>query len=482
MRPEDLSLSAVADSIRRGELSAERYAARLLERCTAAAPLNAFISQEPERVLAAARRADARRAAGSAMGPLHGVPLALKDNLDTIDLATTGGTPALRQNRPRRNAMVVERLLEAGAIVLGKTNMHELAFGVTNHNAAFGPARNPHDPARIPGGSSGGTGVAVAARLAPAGIGTDTGGSIRVPAALCGIVGFRPTTGRWPRTGIIPISHTRDTAGPMTRTVADALLLDEVITGADIGNATTARTAPSGALQGLRLGIPRAHFYEDLDPSVAAAITAVLERLEAAGVVLIEGDIREVTALDHAAGFPIALHEAVTDLAAYLRDHDLPLTLEQLVASVASPDVRGILEGILSDRALSGDAYDTALLVARPALQRAYRAFFAELDVVAAIFPTTPLPAACIGEDDTCELNGKRLSTFLTFTRNTGPGSLAGIPGVSLPAGATPAGLPIGIALDGAPGDDRRLLAIAAALEPLLPSPPQPPEPLPTPD
>ena len=186
----------------------------------------------PEQVRAAAAAADERRAGGGPLGPLHGVPLALKDNLDTADMPTTGGTPGLRGSRPARNAPVVQRLLDAGAIVFGKANLHELAYGITNNNAGFGAARNPYDRTRIPGGSSGGVGAAVGARIVPGGIGSDTGGSVRVPAALCGIVGFRPTTGRWPQAGIVPISHTRDTAGPMTRSVADCVLLDRVVTGA----------------------------------------------------------------------------------------------------------------------------------------------------------------------------------------------------------------------------------------------------------
>lgn len=475
MELEDLTAAGAAESIRRGEISAEHYAARLLERGAAAASLNAFIAQEPERVLAAARRADERRRAGFALGPLHGVPLALKDNLDTAELPTTAGTPGLRNNRPRSNCTVVQRLVEAGAIVLGKTNMHELAMGATSNNAAFGAARNPYDPSRIPGGSSGGTGTAVAARLAPAGIGTDTGGSVRVPAALCGIVGFRPTTGRWPQGGIVPISHTRDTAGPMTRSVADAALLDAAVTG-ESSAITPEHTLPGpAALAGIRLGVPRGYFYAMLDPAVASATQTVLRRLEDAGVVLVEGDVRDVAELDRAAGFPIALYEAVADLARYLRDHEIALDLPALVAEVSSPDVRRLLSGSIGDDRISDALYLAALHDHRPALQRAYRDFFARLSVSAAIFPTTPLPAALIGEDETCELNGRRVPTFLTFTRNTAPGSLAGIPGLSLPAGMTSAGLPIGIALDGPAGQDRRLLELAMAIEPLLAATPPPP-------
>src|SRR5262249_27644512 len=203
-----------ADAIRNGEQTAEALAEALLARCAAAAPLNAFISLEAERLRAAARAADRRRQRGERLGPLHGVPLALKDNIDTADFPTTGGTPALAAHRPKRNAPIVQRLLDAGAIVLGKTNLQELAYGPTNNNPASGRARTPSDPARLRGGARGGSAAAVAARLARAALGTDPGGSIRVPAALCGITSMRPTTLRWSQAGIIPLSHTRDTAGP----------------------------------------------------------------------------------------------------------------------------------------------------------------------------------------------------------------------------------------------------------------------------
>ena len=212
----ELGVAGAAAAIRSGDITAENLADALLARAAANASLTAFITLDPDGVRAAARLADRRRASGASLGPLHGVPLALKDNLDTADLPTSGGTPGLKGHRPKRNAAIVEALLAAGAIVLGKCNLHELAFGITNNNTTFGPARNPYAPDRIPGGSSGGTGVAVAARLAPGGVGTDTGGSVRVPAALCGIVGFRPSTGRWSQAGVVPISHTRDTPGPMT--------------------------------------------------------------------------------------------------------------------------------------------------------------------------------------------------------------------------------------------------------------------------
>ena len=466
MQATDMTLVEAAAALGRGDLSAVDYAEALLARAAQAQALNAFIHHDAEAVRAAARAADAARAAGKALGPLHGVPLALKDNLDTTDMPTTGGTPALREHRPKRNAPIVQKLLDAGALVFGKTNLHELAYGITNHNAAFGAARNPYDPSRIPGGSSGGVGVAVGARMVPGGIGSDTGGSVRVPAALCGIVGFRPTTGRWSQQGIVPISHTRDTAGPMARSVADCALLDAVVTGSAPG--------PAAGLKGLRLGVPRGHFWEGLDAETARLLEAVLVRLNDAGAVLVEGDIADVGRLDNEAGFPIALYETVVDLDAYLGSHGSALRYRELVAQCASPDVAGLLQSLHGEGAVPEAGYRHALEVLRPQLQSAFRDHFARHDVAAIVFPATPLPAAPIGDDETVVLNGERVPTFPTFIRNSSPGSVAGIPGISVPAAMTAAGLPLGLELDGPAGSDARLLAIAAAVEAALPKLPPP--------
>jgi Asp-tRNA(Asn)/Glu-tRNA(Gln) amidotransferase A subunit family amidase len=418
-------------------------------------------------VRAAALRADQRRARGDRLGPLHGVPLVFKDNIDTADFPTTAGTPALAANRPKRNATIVQRLLDVGAIVLGKANLQELAWGPTNNNAAFGPARNPYDPTRIPGGSSGGTGAAVAARLAPAGLGTDTGGSIRVPASLSGVVSLRPTTLRWPQAGIVPISHTRDTAGPMARCVVDCALIDGVITGGPTEVAAV-------RLDGLRIGVPRGHFWEGLDDELTRIVEPVLEELRDTGAVLIEGDVADVASLDRAAGFPIALYEFVTDLNDYLTEHETGLDFARVVAQAKSPIVKDALTGLTGAGAISETVYREALGTHRPKLQETYRRYFQERGVAVMIFPTTPLPAAKIGKDDTVVLNGTPVPTLATYIRNLGPGSTAGIPGMSLPAGMTKAGLPVGIAIEGPAGSDQQVLAIGLALEALLPKLPTP--------
>ncbi len=464
----DLGVAEAAKAIRAGEITAEALADALLARAAAQASLNAFIALEPDKVRAAAREADRKRAAGASTGPLHGVPLVLKDNLDTADYATTGGTPGLSANRPKRNAVIVQALLDAGAITLGKCNLHELAYGITNNNAAYGPARNPYAPDRIPGASSGGTGVAVAARMAPGGIGSDTGGSVRIPAALCGIVGLRPTTGRWSQAGIVPISHTRDTAGPMTRSVADCVLIDGVVTGGPL-------EVKPAALKGMRIGVPRQHFWENLELELGAICESALKRLADAGVALVDVDMSEEAKLDAEAGFPIALYETVTDLNQYLKDHGLGFDYAGLVAKVASPDVKGILQSLTGAGAIPEDAYRKGLEL-HAVLRDTYRRHLRDYGIAAIIFPTTPAPAVKIGEDETFMLNGQAVPTFPTFIRNTGPGSVGGIPGISLPAGMTKAGLPVGVELSTPPGSDHEMLAIAAAIEPLLPKLPAPPE------
>jgi mandelamide amidase len=427
MQATEMTLVEAAAAIGRGELSAVDYAEALLARAAQAQALNAFIHHDAAAVRAAARAADAARAAGQPLGALHGVPLALKDNLDTAAMPTTGGTPGLRTHRP---------------------------------------ARNPYDPSRIPGGSSGGVGAAVGARIVPGGVGTDTGGSVRIPAALCGIVGFRPTTGRWSTAGVVPISHTRDTPGPMARRVADCVLLDGVVTGS--------RAAPAVRLQGLRLGVPRQLFWEGLDAETGRLLQQALDTLARAGAVLIEGDIPDVGRLDNEAGFPIALYETVEDLDRYLAGHGSALKYRELVAQCGSPDVAGLLQSLAGEGAVPAAAYRHALDVLRPQLQAAYRDHFRRHDIAAVVFPTTPLPAAPIGDDETVELNGERVPTFPTFIRNTSPGSVAGIPGISLPAALTAAGLPLGLELDGPEGSDATLLAIAAAVEAVLPPLPAP--------
>ncbi len=245
------AVDAVA-ALQRGDFTAEEYASALLAQCQRGDRLNAFITLVPDRVLEAARAADQKRRSGAKLGPLHGLPIPIKDSINAKDYPTTAGTPALRNFHPKEDAPIVGRLRDAGAIVLGKTNLHELSFGWTSNNHAFGPVHNPYDATRIPGGSSGGTGAAIAARMAPLGVAEDTEGSIRVPAAMCGIAGFRPTTRRYPTVGTAPISPLFDQVGPHARSVADLALFDAVAAG-DASRSERAATQRSEARRGSRL-------------------------------------------------------------------------------------------------------------------------------------------------------------------------------------------------------------------------------------
>ena len=456
----EMTAAQAIAGMRDGEIAAEEFAAALIERAGALAELNAFIHFDADAALEAARAADKLRASGAELGPLHGLPLALKDNIDTAQFPTTGGTPGLLGNQPKADAPVFARLRAAGAYCFAKANLHELAYGITCNNGAFGPVRNPYDRDRIPGGSSGGTGAAVGARMVPAGLGSDTGGSVRIPAALCGIVGFRPSSGRYDQTGVVPISNTRDTIGPMTRTVEDAALLDGVI-----ANGTTAPA--SIKLDGLRVGVPRGYFYENIDPETANVMEAALGRLADYGVVLVEADVPDLAAADEAASMPVALYETGPNLDAYLADHGIDLDFAGLAAAAASPDVKGLLESMLGEGAIPEAVYREALDIHRPRLRNILADYFNDNDLRAIVFPTTPLPAALIGEDETVSLNDADVPTFMTFIRNTDPASNAGLPGLSMPAGLTEGGLPVGMEFDGPEGSDGDILAIGRAVEAL---------------
>jgi indoleacetamide hydrolase len=451
----DLTITQALDGLASRRFSAREYAEALIGRCEDQKSLNALVSHDWTKLLAAADAVDASGKAGKDLG---GIPLCLKDNINTGILPTGAATGALANHIAKAPAGVAKALFDAGALLGASGNMHELAFGISSNNGVTGAVRNPWNPTMIPGGSSGGVAAAVAARMMPGGVGTDTGASVRLPASLCGLVGFRPTVGRYPGDGIVPISHTRDTAGPITRTVADTQLLDRVMAGSSGG------TGPA-TLSGLRLGVPRGYFFDTLDPAVAANAEASLEALRKSGVILIEADIPDIGALDAAVSFPVVLYEFMQDLPRYLRDSGLDLTMQDILDGIGSPDVKGLVASQLGSGAMPEAVYRKAIDEDRPKLQAAYADYFKAHQVEAIIFPTAPLAARPIGDDETVDLNGERVPTFPTFIRNTDPGSNAAIPGISLPSGLSPDGLPLGMELDGPALSDDRLLSIAAAVE-----------------
>ncbi len=455
------SARRICRAIAGGEISSAEYVEELLARCRRNAGLNAFIGLDEDAARYRARELDAAEPSGA----LHGLPVALKDAIGSAQLPTTAGTPRLANHRPAEDADVVKPLVAAGAFLFGKLNMHELSYGITSNNTHFGPVANPFDRRRIPGGSSGGAGAAVSAGMVPVALGTDTGGSVRIPAALCGVVGFRPSPGRYPQRGIVPVSRTRDTAGPICRSVDDAAMIDATVTGVPDRLAVP---APGD----VRIGVPNRYFLETLAPDTREVFSLRVEELRRAGWSIEAVDIDGIQRPEEGCGFPIALYETKSGLSDYLAEFapDGP-TLVELIEHIASPDVRGILRGLLAPAFEEmASAYRDAMANGGPRLRQAFAACFAGNELDALIFPTTVRPAALIGEDETVELAGETVPAFPTFIHNTDPGSIAGIPGISVPAGLTADGLPIGIALDGPAGSDRRLLAVARALEADLPS------------
>ena len=415
---------------------------------------NSFITVNRQGALSRAQELDA---SVFKRGSLHGMSVAIKDNIEVAGMPNTAGTELLRNYIPRQDATVVARLKEAGAVIIGKTNLHELAFGITNNNYVYGAVRNAHNPELFSGGSSGGTAVAIASGMVRAGLGTDTGGSSRIPAALNGIVGFRPTVGRYPQDGIVLISDTRDTVGPMARNVADVVALDSALSGDD-------SKLPDISIKGLRLGVPRAYFYENLAPEVERVATQTLRALEKAGVTLVEANLEGVPELNAAISFTVVRYESLRLLAAYLLSRNLS-GLAQLIERIRSPDVKGLLSDARANP-VPNNTYQTALREQRPQLQKAYINYFKQHAVDAIVFPTTPLTARPIqGSDATVTLNGEPVPTFLTYIRNVDPSSNAGIPGITIPMGDTADGLPIGLEVEALAGQDKKLLAIGRLLE-----------------
>lgn len=466
--PEDLYLMSAeqtAQAICEKKVSSESVVSYWLARIEARPELNAFISLDPERALGDARAADARLARGERCLPLGGVPIAIKDNIQVVGFANTAGTPALANFFPKANAPIIDKLLAAGAIVVGKTNMHELAFGATGYNTAFHipgliGVRNAFDPSRIAGGSSSGSAAAVGARMIPVAMGTDTGGSTREPCALNGCVGFRPTVGRYSGVGITPISTSRDTAGPMSNTVGDIVLIDSILSGAF----PLAPIAP----QHIRLGLPD-FFWADLEPEVSAQAEAAVEKLHRSGIETVSVSMPGLDRLASAVATPVAIMEARKALTNYLQSQSTGVSFDTLVAKVSSPDVQGIFSAMVVPGYIpgpdgkmipGGQAYEDAIKTGIPALLALYQKTFTDNKLDALLFPTVPEVAIKTGPDVGTP------QKFGRIIRNTDPSSNVNMPGLSIPIGVgKESGLPVGMEIDGLPGMDDQLLAIGRTLE-----------------
>jgi len=457
------TIAEIARLFRTGKLSPVELTELMLARIERTQPkLNAYITVTDELARVQAKRAEAelsvrgKRKTRTDRGLLHGIPLSLKDNICTAGIRTTAGSKILRDYFPERDAAVVTRLKQAGAVLLGKTNMHEFAYGVTNNNPHYGPARNPWDTTRIPGGSSGGSAAAVAAGLCFGSIGSDTGGSIRIPAALCGIVGLKPGLDRVDVTGVIPLSVTHDCVGALARTVADAAILFRAIV--DGGNDKGEDHDGSGArkLSKLRLGIPQEFFFDVISGEVQKSFDVAVRSIRALGAKIKEVSIPLLTQTEQA-GNRIAWAEASYY---HQRSGWFPGR-----AAEYSEDVRSRLETGMK-----------VLAVAYLEAQDQRTRFISQLREVmeneaidALMVPTTPIAALLIGEETipVGEIEHPARALLLRLNR---PANLAGVPAISVPCGFTAAGLPIGLQFIGAEHDEQLLLDIADTYQRANPS------------
>jgi aspartyl-tRNA(Asn)/glutamyl-tRNA(Gln) amidotransferase subunit A len=444
-----MSISELSQRLRREETSPVEITRACLERIERLNPaLNAFITVTAESALAEARAAEAEIGRGEWRGPLHGVPVALKDLIDTTNVRTTAGSALYKDRVPERDAEVVRKLRQAGAVIVGKNNLHEFAYGGSSLVSYFGDVHNPWDGSRITGGSSGGSAAAVVAGLACAAIGTDTAGSIREPAALCGCVGLKPTYGRVSSRGVIPLSTSLDHVGPLAATVADAAIVLQAIAGYD-GADTTSFDVPvadyAGALREdakqMRVGVARDYFFDDLDPEVAAALEHALR-----GIATLVAEMKEVR-LEVPRDRTLQAAEAYAYHAANV---------------AASPD---LYQPETVRRIRSGERVTAAEYIERrrelEAARRSIGAAFAGVDVL--VTPTTPLPAPSIGD---LRANPDALRPAeLKLLRNTRPFNVWGLPAISVPCGFTQGGLPIGLQIAGPQWREDLVLRLAHVYE-----------------
>jgi aspartyl-tRNA(Asn)/glutamyl-tRNA(Gln) amidotransferase subunit A len=478
-----VTAAALLARMNAGETTSEEIVAGLLVRAERDKRLNVFVHLDADRILDQARTIDRRRKAGEPLGPLAGVPVAIKDVLCVQGEPTTCGSRMLRDFRPPYDATAIARLRAAGAILFGKTNMDQFAMGSSTENSAYGPTLNPWDESRVPGGSSGGSAAAVAAGLAPLSLGTDTGGSIRQPAAICGVVGLKPTYGRVSRYGLIAYASSLDQIGPFAHDLADAALLLKIIAGRDPNDSTsvdepvpdytaTLDTPP----ESLRIGVVREFFGEGLDSEVAAAVQEAVKVYEKAGAT-----IKEVSLPHSPHGIPayyiVAPAECSSNLARYdgttyghraedfspkyPGEEDIAPLVRMMMVSRAegfgAEVKRRIMLGTFALSAGYADQYYNKALQVRRKIRGDFDAAFREVDVL--LGPTSPTPAFKLGERTANPL-AMYLSDIYTITAN-----LAGIPGLSIPCGLTRDNLPIGLQLLAAPFAEETLLRTARVFE-----------------
>ena len=456
------SIAQIAAQIRKGEFSPVELIEMTLGAIDQYEPqLNAFITVFHEESLQSARNVETEIRAGKDLGPLHGIPIALKDIISVEGTRSTAGSNFFAEESPQFDAALVSKLKNAGAIIIGKTNLHEFAFGVTTENPHFGATANPWDTARVPGGSSGGSAAAVVAGCCAGALGSDTGGSIRIPAAVCGHVGLKPTYGRISVHGVIELAQSLDTVGPMCRYVHDVALMMNTLAGYDPRDVHSEdQPVPDytegldGSIHGTRAGIPKQHFFDDLDPEVERTVGEAIKVLEGLGVEIVELDIPSAEA-GHEVTLTLLTAEAgqfhQQRLAAHREDYGV--------------DVRELLENGLS---LSATDYIRAIRV-REIVRREFSQAFEKVDCI--LSPTAPIPAPLRSTHD---LSGGSESNRIRprLTRNTRLINLLGLPSISLPCGFAQVedsnsedGLPVGLQISGPWWSEKTLLHIAHAYE-----------------
>ncbi len=442
---ELLSIGDAATAMARGDLSSEALTEACLARIAARdREINAYITVMADEARAAARVTDRERAAGRPRGPLHGIPVSVKDLVDLRGIRTTAGSKVRRDCVATADAPAMTALREAGVVFVGKTNLHEFAFGTTNEDSGFGPTKNPLDLSRSPGGSSGGSAASVVAGMALASIGTDTGGSIRIPSAACGLVGLKPTLGELDTAGVVPLSHTMDHLGPIARTVGDAALLYRAMKRVALDHPWPTPLP----LAEVRIGIPRAYFFDRLDADVRRSVDRAMDRLRAQGVTFVE--VRVPHAPDIA---PIYLHIVLAEAAAYHA-----ATLDRQPQDYTAP-VRIRLE---MGRYVLAEDYVRALR-GRAVLRREVDAALS--GVHALITPTLPVVATPLGAA-TVDMGGTSEPVRNATLRLTQLFDVTGHPAITLPAEPAPSELPCGVQLVGAFGRTEALLQLATACEP----------------
>jgi aspartyl-tRNA(Asn)/glutamyl-tRNA(Gln) amidotransferase subunit A len=447
-----LSIEEFGRKLRAREITAEQVTEQCLQRIDADnARLNAFITVMADQARRQARDADRELAAGQDRGPLHGVPISIKDLIDIRGVATTAASRVREGHIAERDAPSMLHLRQAGAVLIGKTNLHEFAFGTTSEDSAYGPARNPHDPSRSPGGSSGGSAASIVAGMALASIGSDTGGSIRIPAAACGTVGLKPSFGEISLDGVVPMSRTFDHIGPLTQTVSDAALIYHAL----LGDPVSIPPAPMPT-SGLRLAVPRPYFCDVLDDEVRARFEESLDRLRAAGVRIDDIEIHHATDI-----VPVYFHISFADAATYHA-----ATLETM-ADRYTEAVRTRLEAGLY---IQAQDYVRAL-AGREVLRREVDAALAQHDAL--ILPTMPIVAQPIGTTSV-KVGKSEQQVRAMMLRLTQLFNVTGHPALAVPCGMTSAGLPCSVQLVGCRMQTDALLRVGLACEPYIAGTPTP--------